>query len=134
MPAQDTTVFQFNFKVGQDLHNVYATNGAEALELLDFFQESLLSRVAEITAAATAAFNVAPLTQAAPALPPIQPVAQPYAQQAAPPAQGGHVCAHGEAMKLVPAGVSKASGRPYKAFYACARPRNEQCDTKVTVG
>jgi hypothetical protein len=36
-------------------------------------------------------------------------------------------------MRLVPAGISKSSGKPYKAFYACAQPRGMQCNTKITL-
>lgn len=37
-------------------------------------------------------------------------------------------CRHGE-MKLVPGGISKRTQKPYKAFWSCQGPRNEQCDT-----
>jgi hypothetical protein len=50
----------------------------------------------------------------------------PVAQQPA-----GQVCKHGEPAKLVPAGVSKASGKPYRAFYACQRPQGQQCDFRA---
>ena len=39
----------------------------------------------------------------------------------------GPVCKHGEGAKLVPAGTAKASGKPYRAFYACSRPQGQQC-------
>lgn len=51
--------------------------------------------------------------------PPVAPVA--------PPAAAGPVCDHGEPAKYVPGGVAKASGKPYRAFYACARGRDQQC-------
>lgn len=35
-------------------------------------------------------------------------------------------CQHGP-MKLVPAGYSKRTGKPYDAFYACQGPRDAQC-------
>ena len=54
---------------------------------------------------------------------------QPGAQQGAPP-----LCDHGQPMKLVPAGISKASGKPYAAFYACGQPRGQQCAKKTSVG
>ena len=43
----------------------------------------------------------------------------------------GPVCKHGEGAKLVPAGTSKASGKPYRAFYACSRPQGQQCDFRA---
>ena len=52
------------------------------------------------------------------------------AAPAAAPASGP-VCKHGEPAKLVPAGVSKSSGKPYRAFYACQRPQGQQCDYRA---
>ena len=43
----------------------------------------------------------------------------------------GPVCKHGEGAKLVPAGTSKASGKPYRAFYACSRQQGQQCDFRA---
>ncbi len=51
-------------------------------------------------------------------------------QVASAPASGP-VCKHGEPAKLVPAGVSKSSGKPYRAFYACQRPQGQQCDYRA---
>jgi hypothetical protein len=57
---------------------------------------------------------------------PVAPVA-PVAQAA--PAAGVN-CSHGP-MKLMPAGISKKTGKPYNAFYACQWPtREEQCRTQ----
>ena len=47
------------------------------------------------------------------------------------PATGGVGCDCGIPMRLVPAGISKA-GKPYKAFYACAKPREQACQKKVS--
>lgn len=47
------------------------------------------------------------------------------------PVASGPVCKHGEPAKQVPAGVSKASGKPYRAFYACSRPQGQQCDFRA---
>lgn len=44
--------------------------------------------------------------------------------------QAAVVCKHGEPAKFVPAGVSKKTGKPYRAFYACARRENE-CDFRA---
>lgn len=41
------------------------------------------------------------------------------------------LCKHGEPAKLVPAGVSKSTGKPYRAFYACARSKDTQCDFRA---
>ena len=54
-----------------------------------------------------------------------------YPQPAQPLAVGSSpMCDHQEPMRLVPAGISKA-GKPYKAFYACSRPRAEACNAKA---
>lgn len=59
--------------------------------------------------------------------PPQQPWQQPQAPQASPPGQQAPVCAHGPA-KYVPAGVSKATNKPYNAFWACQAPKGvEKC-------
>lgn len=71
--------------------------------------------------------------QSYPPQPPAQPAPsypqQPGAQQGALP-----LCDHGQPMKLVPAGISKASGKPYPAFWACAQARGQQCAKKTSVG
>ena len=53
------------------------------------------------------------------------------AAPAAAAAPAGQVCKHGEPAKFVPAGVSKSSGKPYRAFYACQRPQGQQCDFRA---
>jgi hypothetical protein len=128
VPAPDTTVYQFNFKVGNDLHNVYASDGSEALELLDHFEETILPRLHDIHSKCNAVAVVAAPTPAAPV---VQGAATP--PPVAAPATAGHLCDHGLPMKLIPAGISKATGKPYKAFYACDQPRGQQCDKRVSV-
>lgn len=131
MAHNDTTVIQMNFKVGTDLHNLYATNGAEAAELLDFFETDLLPRLASVSQKAAAVAVVANAIPVAPAATQTPPAA------ATPPAAesdaGAHICDHGQPMRLVPAGISKATGKPYRGFYACNQPRGMQCDKKVTI-
>lgn len=39
----------------------------------------------------------------------------------------------GGAMRHVPAGIAKATGRPYKAFYACPKPQGQACQNKVSL-
>lgn len=130
MSAPDTTVYQFNFKVGNDLHNIYTTNGGEAKELLDFFQEELIAKIVGIQVAIAAAQNVANAGAAAPRQPvTVTDSPAPAAPAAAP--EGTHLCEHGEPMKFIPPGVSKASGKPFKGFWACARDRDSQCNKKI---
>lgn len=132
MTASASTAFQANFKIGTDLHNVYADNGGDFIEQLDFFAEEALPKIIAITQTIGAASVVA-------ASFPIAPAATQNLTAAAPPPAaassdaGAHLCDHAQPMKLIPAGISKATGKPYKAFYACAQPRGMQCDKKVTV-
>jgi hypothetical protein len=122
--------YQANFKTGAgSLLNIYATNGAEFAELLVGFEEFIAPIVA-IESALTGASNVARAVPVAPAYqqPPTAPAPQPT-----PGADAVHLCDHQQPMKLIPAGISKASGKPYKAFWACTQPRGMQCDAKVTV-
>lgn len=62
---------------------------------------------------------------------PMTPVEVAAALGGSPVTTTGHLCKHGEPARFVPAGTSKASGKPYKAFYACARSKDEQCDFRA---
>lgn len=64
-----------------------------------------------------------------PAVAPAQAVAAPQPVAATSTAP---VCDHGLPAKLVPAGISRATNRPYPAFYACANDRANQCGFKQT--
>lgn len=129
-PSPEGTVYQANFKIGNDLFNIYATNGGEFSELLDLFAEEHVAKIASIQQTITGVGAVAASIPVAAA-----------AQQPAPQrptlvaASGGSepLCDCGLPMKLIPAGVSKASGKPYKGFYACSQPREVQCGKKISV-
>ena len=119
-------VYQANFKTkAGTLLNIYATNGGEFGELLDAFEQHV-AKIAAIESLLGAASTVASV---APVAPPSQ---QPAAPAPSAPVGDGHLCEHGEPAKLIPAGVSKATGKPYRAFYACARGRDEQCGFRLT--
>ena len=119
--------YQASFKTtAGTLLNLRADNGAEFEEMLDGF-DGFVSKIAAIESALSAASTVAqglPLAPAAsqPAYTGPAPVGGGQGQAASP------TCAHG-AMKYVKAGISKATGRPYNAFYACQGPREQQCKT-----
>lgn len=51
-----------------------------------------------------------------------------------PPRAGGvpECTCGGGAMRHVPAGIAKATGRPYKGFYACPKPQGQACNNKVS--
>lgn len=128
MSAPQNTVFQANFKTpAGTLLNIYASDGGEFTELLDA-TESFIAKIASIESLLGAASNVARTAPLAP--PAAQPAAAPA--PAAPPSSADHLCNCGQPAKLIPAGVSKASGKPYRAFYACAQPRGAQCDFRLT--
>lgn len=121
-------VFQANFKThAGTLLNIYATNGAEFGELLDAYAD-FIPKIAAVESALGAASQVAQVVPLAPAA--SQPQQAP--QQQSPQPQGGPTCNCGNPAKLIPAGVSRANGRPYRAFYACAGPRGQQCDFRAT--
>ena len=123
--------YQSNFKTAAgSLHNIYATNGQEYGDLLDAFPD-FVAKIAAIESALSSATTVA---QHVPLAPPAQQPQPTYggAPAAAAPS-GTHLCEHGNPMKLIPAGIAKASGKPYKAFYACASERGQQCNSRVSV-
>lgn len=59
-----------------------------------------------------------------------QPTPQPQFQQPNIPGgtQNPPLCAHGQPAKFVAGGISKKTGRAYRAFWACAQPQGMQCD------
>lgn len=131
-----TAKFQVNFKTpAGTLVNVYADSVGEACAILEEYMSvgfSLIQAAEAITTGGIVA--AAPAPTFAPAAPAAAPAAGAtgWSPAAAAPAFGGPVpnCDHGEPMRHVPAGISKA-GKPYKAFYACARPREQACAAKA---
>jgi len=124
--ATQGIAYQANFKTpAGTLLNIYAENGGDFADQLDAFPEFLAKIVAiesQIVPASTVAQHV---PVAAPAQQPPQPAAPA-------PVQGDeHLCNCGIPMRFVQAGVSKATGKPYRAFYACAQPRGQQCDKQI---
>lgn len=126
MSAPDTTVVQVNLKTpAGTLINFYAENVTECKEIIEAAIEDLANSVAAAEQAFGASSNVASAAPVAARQPSGAPT--PTAE----PAGDGPLCDHGEPMKFIPPGISKA-GKPYKGFYACARQRSEQCDKKVS--
>lgn len=127
MSAPDTTVFQHNFKVENDLHNIYASNGAESVELLNTFAEEVLPAISAVNQKIRSLAGASHTTTSAPRGGAPTP--------ATPPAGGGDapLCEHGSPAKLIPAGIAKSTGKPYRAFYACAQARGQQCEFKAQV-
>jgi hypothetical protein len=106
----DNTPIQINFKTKKDgmLINLRANDGAE----LDLLMTQISERLAVKNAFPTAqVVGSAPTTT---------------------PSAGTPECAcGGGAMRFVPAGIAKSTGRPYKAFYACPKPQGQACQNKV---
>lgn len=126
--------YQANFKTPKgSLLNIRAWSEMELDQALD----TLLTRVHTINDVELAIESICNLQQGgikiqqttvsntpAPAATPTQGYTPPAATGSAPN------CEHGEPMRYVPAGISKA-GKPYKGFYACARQRAEACNAKA---
>jgi hypothetical protein len=133
--------FQMNFKTPKGaLVNIRAWSEAE----LDQYLDSLLQRIhlvndveLAIEAICTVNGNGLKVTSVSGLPTPDRAVGATHAPAPSnasagwtpPPTGAAPNCEHGEPMRLVPAGVSKA-GKPYKAFFACARQRAEACNAK----
>lgn len=132
MSAPQGVAYQANFKTPNGtLLNIYAENGADFDEQLEAFADFIPKIVAIESAIVPASTVAANIPVAPPAQQPRPTPATPQAGAAA--ATDEHTCDCGLPMRFVPAGVSKASGKPYRAFYACSQPRGQQCDKKITV-
>ena len=130
---------QINFKTKKDgmLINLRANDALELDTLLDGVTQRLaalvdLEKTVEAMAApvsgAQAAANIAA------AFPGATVVATTPAPVAGykPASAGAPECTCGAGpMRLVPAGIAKATGRPYKGFYACPKPQGQSCPNKV---
>ena len=127
MSAPESTAYQVNYKTPSGaLLNIYASNAEELSEMLDAF-EGLIPKIVAAEGLLVGAGNVAKSGAAAP---PTQQTAAP-APAAAPAQADGPLCDHGEPMKFIPPGISKA-GKPYRGFSVCARSREQQCDKKIS--
>jgi len=125
---------QINFKTKKDgmLINLRANDAIELDGLLDAVTqrlatlidlESTVESMAQPSSPAQSA-AVAAVTQAFPNATPVagyKPAGGPAPQC---------TCGAGP-MRLVPAGIAKATGRPYKGFYACPQPQGQACQNKV---
>lgn len=122
----DTSPIQINFKTKKDgmLINIRANDGAE----LDLLMDAVTQRLATlIDLEKTTEEMAAPLRT----IPTAVTNAFPNAQVVSSPA-GTPECKCGSgAMRFVPAGIAKSTGRPYKAFYACPKPQGQACQNKV---
>jgi len=136
--SNENTALQINFKTKKDgmLINLRADNAAQLDELIDVVSQRLAALIDLEHSFESAAHsagvtqNIAtqlggtviattPVAPAAPAYTPASPVAVPNC-----------TCGAG-AMRLVKAGISKTTGKPYRAFYACPQPQGQACNNRV---
>lgn len=127
---------QINFKTKKDgmLINLRANDAIELDGLLDAVTtrlaalidlEQTVETMAQPVSASQAAANIAAAFPGAT-------VVQPAAPAGFKPAGSSPECTCGGGpMRLVPAGIAKSTGRPYKGFYACPKPQGQQCNNKV---
>ena len=130
---------QINFKTKRDgmLINLRANDGFHLDELLDAVTQRLAALIDIENTVEGMATPAAPVQSASAVIANTFPGAQVVAQ--APGVQGykptggpAPMCTCGAgAMRLVPAGIAKATGRPYKGFYACPQPQGQACQNKV---
>jgi hypothetical protein len=125
---------QINFKTKRDgmLINLRANDAIELDGLLDALSQRLstlidLESTVESMAQPAAPTQSAAIAAVTQAFPNATPVAG-YKPAGGPSPQC--TCGAG-AMRLVPAGIAKATGRPYKGFYACPQPQGQACQNKV---
>jgi hypothetical protein len=141
--SNQNAAIQINFKTKKDgmLINLYATDALELDTLLDAVSQRIaalvdLETTVEAMATVKTSFPTAEVVNQGAA--PMPAHAQP-AQQYAPTAQGyapapaaTPMCTCGGGpMRLVKAGISKSTGKPYRAFFSCPQPQASQCNNRV---
>ena len=144
--SNQNAAIQINFKTKKDgmLINLYATDALELDTLLDVVSQRIaalidLETTVETMATVKTSFPGAEvINQGAAPMPAHTQPAQQY-QQPAPVAQGYAPAPTGAApsctcgagpMRLVKAGISKSTGKPYRAFYSCPQPQGMQCNNR----
>ena len=130
--SMNEAAIQINFKTKKDgmLINLRANDAIELDGLLDSLTQRLaalidLEQTVETMATPTQSSAMAAITQAFPNATPVQG----YKPAGAPTPE---CTCGGGTMRLVPAGIAKATGRPYKGFYACPKPQGQACQNKVS--
>jgi hypothetical protein len=122
----ENTPIQINFKTKKDgmLINLRANDGAE----LDLLLTQITERLAALIDLEKTTESMAVVKNA---FPQAQAVSSPSTPTTAAPAGAPDCACGGGAMRFVPAGIAKSTGRPYKAFYACPLPQGQACNKKV---
>jgi hypothetical protein len=143
--SNQNAAIQINFKTKKDgmLINLYASDALELDTLLDAVSQRIaalvdLETTVEAMATVKTTFPGAEvINQGAAPMPAHAQPAQQY-PQAAPAAQGyapapaaTPMCTCGGGpMRLVKAGISKSTGKPYRAFFSCPQPQGSQCNNR----
>ena len=137
--SNQNAAIQINFKTKRDgmLINLYATDALELDTLLDAVSQRIaalvdLETTVEAMATIKTSFPTAEVVNQGaapmPAYAQPAPTAQGYAP--APAATPACTCGGGP-MRLVKAGISKSTGKPYRAFFSCPQPQGSQCNNRV---
>lgn len=128
---------QINFKTKKDgmLINLRANDAIELDGLLDAITQRMAALIDLEQTVEGMAVPAAPAQSPAATIAAAFPGAQVISQAPAgykPAGAGVPQCTCGAGpMRLVPAGIAKATGRPYKGFYACPQPQGQACNNKV---
>jgi hypothetical protein len=140
--SNENAAIQINFKTKKDgmLINLRAGDVAELDLLIDGLTQRLatlidLETTTESMATVKTVFpgaevinqGAAPMPAHAQTAQFAQPAAQGYAP--APAATPMCTCGGGP-MRLVKAGISKSTGKPYRAFFSCPQPQGSQCNNR----
>jgi hypothetical protein len=133
--ANENAPIQINWKTKKDgmLINIRANDAVELDVLLDAVTQRLatlidLEKTTEGMSAPSAPAIPSAITSA---FPNAQVVSAPAGYKPAPAGAPDCSCGGG-AMTYIAAGISKSTGRPYKAFYRCPKPQAQQCQNKVS--
>jgi len=137
--SNENAPIQINFKTKKDgmLINLRASDGAE----LDLLLDQVSQRLAALIDLETTAESMARTAGATNTIQEVFPGAQvvnqgavqrpaPQAPAAAPGTIPNCACGAGP-MRFVAAGISKSTGKPYRAFYACPQPQGQACNHKA---
>lgn len=125
---------QINWKTKKDgmLINLRANDVFQLDELLDGITQRLATLI-DLEKTTESMVVPSPMQTIANAFPGATVVSQtpaPRPAQAAPAGAPDCACGGGP-MRFVAAGISKSTGKPYRAFYACPKPQGQACNHKA---
>ena len=133
MASNETSPIQINWKTKKDgmLINIRANDAVELDTLIDTVTQRLATLIdLEKTTESMGAPAQAVPTAVASAFPNAQVMSSPAGYKPAPAGAPDCSCGGG-AMAYIAAGISKSTGRPYKAFYRCPKPQASQCQKEA---